>query len=337
MSTESSEKSTRSRTTVSNQQNKSFSGKIVINSLPFHIQKQDVMSMIRGKQALIERLEIVNSPESNQIRGKRCILKLTNKEEFDSFVQRRYIRYQTPDGLPVFAEIEVLEKKRQPNTVLKKPVETDFLRISKKVIFIENIKKIRSRKDFIKKMDIWGILDQVEIFIFKVDKDGNATGNVRVLLRSEEEAENAYEKMERLSKLNSFDVFYYKNGDRHFDFKLSKEIEMEKKKIQRKLKKLLKVPKTPRTESVLSLLSEIRKERRLESKIFTKKRAREQRNLRINWMPTHPRTPVGWSNPRYGLQRGNMADNMVNSEAYNNNFLGRKTGGNYLQTCTQAF
>lgn len=204
----------------------------VINSLPFYITKRDILKLFKDYQIKIEKLEDVKTPEMNQLEGKRCIISSSTKKDIESLLQARYLRAETLDSRPLYIEIEPYERKRQPPPMVKRPDEDEFSGISKKVVFVEGLKEILNRKDFIRILKAWKIEEMVEIFIFKVDKDGVATGDIRLLIKEGEDLKSLIEKIPRKFNGQKIKIFYYENADKYFDFKLSKEVEMEKKKFR---------------------------------------------------------------------------------------------------------
>lgn len=287
MSTRASATSRRSR--KKGLQKKPHSCRVVINSLPFFITKKDIFKLLKDYQVKIEKLEEVSNPELNQLKGKRCIIRTSSKEEYERLLQIRYLRAETTDGKPLFVEVEPLERKRQPPPLLKRPDESEFVGVSKRIVFLEDLTNIKSRREFIRVMKAWRIFELVEIFVFKVDKDGLSTGSIRVLLKEETELNDVLELIPESYGGEDVKVYFYSNADSHFDFKLSKEIEMEKKKIQRKLKKLFKIPNTPKKEALGGLLNEIRKETKLKLHEIVPE---DEKNFRLNWQ-REPRRAIG--------------------------------------------
>lgn len=276
MSTQASRNSKRSKN--KGHQKKHMATKVVINSLPFYATKSDIQKLLINYKVKIEKLEDIANPELNQLKGKRCIIDMLTKEAYEDVIQTRYIRAETLDKKPMFVETEPYERKRQPPPLLKRPDEEEFIGISQNVIFIESLVNVPSRKDFIRALCAWKITDFIDIFIFKVDKDGLATGSVRLLVKSDYQRDEVLKSIPQNYKGQKLEIYAYSDADKHFDFKLSKEIEMEKKKVQRKLKKLFKIPTTPKNETLKALLSELNKESQLD---LTNKE--KENNIRFNW------------------------------------------------------
>jgi hypothetical protein len=96
----------------------------------------------------------------------------------------------------------------------------------------------------------------LEIMIFKVDKDGESLGQVKLILVSKEQASKFLKEMD-LMVFGKETVACIEKSTDQMEFLLSKERQMEIKKIERKFKKLLKFPKTLSTETFKSLLENI--------------------------------------------------------------------------------
>lgn len=116
--------------------------------------------------------------------------------------------------------------------------------ITLRTLLISNMDKDVTRVKFMKILDQSKFQKNVDILIFKVNKEGLSTGEAKLMLVSKEKVDLAMRELPiemfgKNTKMNTCTDFSDENEAR-----LSKERQMEVKKIQRKFKKLFKFPKT---------------------------------------------------------------------------------------------
>ena len=185
-----------------------------------------------------------------------CIITIKSEEDYQKILQRKYYLGASSRSLPLILEAEPLKTAPEevPEPIL---LTSDAQDLSRRVYFLHGLPENIIRKDLLGMLRDYEFTDLLEMAILKVNKDGTCNGEARIIFASERDARASLGAFPKEIAGAAITIDYYAETDEYFNQKLSKEIEMERKKRTRKLKKLLKIPKTPKCEGAQLLMEEL--------------------------------------------------------------------------------
>jgi len=276
---------------------------LVISNFPPHLTKEDVKFVLSRFAEIIDVQITKIASESHKMTqfDKKCVITVKDQETQDLLAQKRYFLSKTVSGKPVYLEliIPVLKtsKGRKPLNLL------DFEKnrgLVKRTLFVTGIEKSVTRGDFIdfllmNSQKIASVSENteenidsqdeeqnvvetekspIELLVFKVTKEGESTGDARVVISKSFDPQALRDNLPQDLNGNTLKYDIFSTADKYFEQKLSKEVEMERRKIQRKVKKLFKFPASETREAFKTMF---------DSSINEESKREDQSNLRLNY------------------------------------------------------
>jgi hypothetical protein len=157
--------------------------------------------------------------------------------------------------------IQTLDSERQSSGSSArggKDQDSCVARFSDRAVFITNMDLKITRADILDSLENSGLNQLIEIFIFKVDSNGQPKGKCNIICKSHGDVQHLLSGLHKVKLGSQVVTEICIDHSEEMEQKLSKERQMELNKVQRKYKKLLKFPKTCSKESFQEVLSSVR-------------------------------------------------------------------------------